>query len=82
MTDASVIEAAGRVEIRPRSNGDFDEIIARKPDTVHVETLSDTSVYIGFDWDDGEQLQFWINSAGNLTYHHGRIHPCVSQGLA
>lgn len=59
------------VELRPRESGEFDEIVAHFPDggMVHVETMSNKSVYIGF-YRGGEQLQFWISSDKKLHYHH------------
>jgi hypothetical protein len=60
-----------RLEFRPRENGEFDEIVARFGDgMVHVETMSGTSCYVGFYWNDGLVCQWYINSARKLTYHH------------
>jgi hypothetical protein len=60
-----------RLEFRPRENGEFDEIVARFGDgMVHVETMSGTSCYVGFYWNDGLVCQWYINSARKLTYYH------------
>lgn len=58
------------LEFRPDDKGRFDEIVARKPDMVHVETMTGKSVYIGFYWDDGRYCQLWISSDKKLSYHH------------
>jgi hypothetical protein len=59
------------VEIRPDEDGEFDEIVARFAGggMVHVETMTDKSVYIGF-YRGREQLQFWISAKKKLHYHH------------
>ncbi|MET0439145.1 MAG: hypothetical protein ABW043_16795 [Devosia sp.] len=58
------------LELRPRENGDFDELIARFSDgMVHVETMSARGVYIGFYCDDGRAHQLWISSDKKLRYH-------------
>lgn len=63
------------LELRPRDNGEFDEIVARfVGGMVHVETMSATSCYVGFYWNDGRILQWYINSARKLTYHHEVSH--------
>ena len=63
--------APSHLEFRPRANGDFDEIIARFGDgTVHVETMSGRSCYVGFYWDDGRFCQWYISSTGKLSYYH------------
>jgi hypothetical protein len=59
------------IEFRPDEKGNFDEIVALKPDMVHVETMSKSSCYIGFYWDDGRYCQFWFHSTkGKLGYSH------------
>ena len=62
------------LELRPDSEGNFDEIVARfTGGMVHVETMTDKSVYIGFYREDiGETLQLWINSKKPLRYSHER----------
>ena len=68
MAEAKRIAA---LEIRPDSDGEFDEIVARFADgMVHVETMSDKSCYVGFYWNDGRQLQWYISSKKPLRYHH------------
>lgn len=58
------------LEFRPDDKGRFDELVARKPDMVHVETMTDKAVYIGFYWDDGRYCQLWINADKKLRYSH------------
>lgn len=59
------------IEFRPDHKARFDEIVARNPDMVHVETMSKSSCYIGFYWDDGRYCQFWIHAdKGKLGYYH------------
>jgi hypothetical protein len=49
------------IELRPDDRGMFDEMTARFADgMVHVEMMSDRSVYIGFYCDDGRAQQMWI----------------------
>lgn len=66
------------LEFRPDYKGRFDEIVARFADgMVHVETMSSTSCYVGFYWDDGRYCQWWISSDRKLQYYHedGRHDP-------
>lgn len=66
------------LELRPDSDGNFDEIVARFADgMVHVETLSDKGCYVGFYWDDGRYCQWWIGSKKKLhhSYEEGRTDP-------
>lgn len=69
------------IEFRPDHKGHFDEIVAHKPDMVHVETMDKGSCYIGFYWDDGRICQFWIHAEkGKLKYdhEHGQTQPTSS----
>jgi len=55
------------MEVRPDSDGAFDEMVARFADgMVHVEMMDDNRVYIGFYRDDGRGHQLWISSKKKL----------------
>ncbi|HEX8413808.1 MAG TPA: hypothetical protein VF637_07975 [Sphingomicrobium sp.] len=55
------------LEVRPDYKGKFDEIVARFADgIVHVEMMTNKSVYIGFYCDDGRAHQLWISSDKKL----------------
>jgi hypothetical protein len=60
------------LEIRPDSQGEFDEIVARFADgMVHAEMMSDKSCYVGFYWDDGRYCQWWFGTnRGKLWNNH------------
>lgn len=57
-----------KLEIRECPKGQFDELIARRPDHVHVETMDDKRVWMAFRWDDGTEHHLWIESNGKLRY--------------
>lgn len=72
------------IELRPDADGGFDEIVARFADgMVHVETLDDRSVYVGFykpaDGPTASGLQLWISSKGILNYVHEDIAPAPAR---
>lgn len=68
MTQPNIAEIAF-IELRPDHVGDFDELIARFADgTVHVETLSDNMVWIGFQHDDGRRHRLVVSSKKKLRY--------------
>jgi hypothetical protein len=62
-----------RLEFRPDSKGEFDELVARFADGgVFIETMSDQGVYVDFSWNDGLHCQLWITVSGRskLRYYH------------
>jgi hypothetical protein len=59
------------LEIRPDSKGEFDEVYARFADGMFcLETMTDKSVWIGLECDDGRYFHLWISSSGKLRYTH------------
>ena len=68
--EVAAIVAGPFIELRPDHQGRFDELVARFADgLVHVETMTDGSVFIGFWNDDGRGHQLWISSKKKLTYN-------------
>lgn len=52
-----------QLELRPADNGEFDELVAKNVEMVHLETLTDQSLYIGIYGGAGEQMiQVWVNA--------------------
>jgi hypothetical protein len=70
--DDEMVAKEPHLEIRPDSDGEFDEIVARFADgMVHAEMMSDKSCYVGFSWDDGRRLQWWFGTKkGKLWNNH------------
>ena len=55
------------LELRPDSDGEFDELVARFADgMVHAEMMDNKSLYIGIYLDDGRLCQWWIHSKSKL----------------
>jgi hypothetical protein len=61
-----------RIEFRPDSRGNFDELVARfKDGFVFFEDLGENGLYVEFSWNDGRYCQFWAAAKrGKLAYNH------------
>jgi hypothetical protein len=55
------------IELRPRENGDFDELFARNA-RIHVETMNTNCVWLCVEA-DGKRIDLWIRAKGKLSYY-------------
>lgn len=71
MTEKWLIE--NKISVRPRDNGDFDELIVMDGEhcIVHAEMMEDNCLWIGFYPKDVEQRRvcMWIRARGKLKIH-------------
>ena len=86
--DRPAVEAPDWIELRPHEDGSFDEIVARFADgIVHVETMDDSSVYVGFskpaEGPTTSGLQLWIRAdRKELRYSHSDMGSAPADALA
>lgn len=57
------------IEIRPKEDGKFDEVVARDVFYLHIETMAKGHLWLGFDCDGKAwHLDVFIKK-GKLAYH-------------
>ncbi len=71
-----------RYQERPGGGEELDELIAKSPQSVHVEVMNDSTIWMGIDLEDGTHVRcsFYARNGRSHVEYMAEVEPPRPEG--